>query len=391
MANVYMGTDVEDFIFGEGTVYESEVTEPKVEEGTVEEGVQTPEVEEPVEEEVEVTDEEINVRGVIECVDEPEVACYRIALENEQNYNRIMSAFMSKEFSVLESTGAEMVYEAADVSTFFESVKKTIAAWWSKIQGVIKRVIDEVARRTDMNLAFVKKYKDADIKTPEKKAEFKGYDFDKAKVPNYAHMAGLVGIAVDKHAIKMYRNEEAVEEYLGKFKEKFEEMKDKMRGIACGGNGSVSADDFDKELKKALFGSEEKVDLSLKPFGTLLSELENAKVVKAAAKNAYKSAQDSVKTLMKEVKMYESELKKADRKNAGMKVAKCMTDSINACLGLMSKTMSMDTKAMITKVNQDRAMAAFYVMNQPKKEKAEKVEKTSESAVENNGLDIVII
>ena len=113
MANVYMGTDVEDFIFSEGTTYE-EVETP------VEEGVEeTPEVEEE-----EISDEELNEFGVIECVDEPEVACYRIALENEQNYNKIMNAFMMKEFSVLESTGEEMVYEAADVKKFFDLVKE---------------------------------------------------------------------------------------------------------------------------------------------------------------------------------------------------------------------------------------------------------------------------
>ena len=387
MANVYMGTDLEDFIFGEGTVYEEAVKEePEVkEEGTVEEHVEEP-VEEPVEEEVEVTDEEMNAFGVIECVDDPEVACYRIALENEQNYNMIMNAFMQKEFSVLESTGVEMVYEAANVENFFKLVKETIARWWSKIQGVIKRVMDEIAVRTNANANFIRKYKDKDVKTPTVENKFKGYKFTNA-VPNYDKIAGIVGATVNEKVITNV-TEKSAAEFLEKFKSDFEAAKDKMRGAACGGSESVSADDFDKKLKVALFGSEDKVDIELKPFSELIRDIDNANWIKKSAKDTYKSAQDSVKELQKRVKMAESSLRKADRKDAGMKVAKCLSEAINASLGIMSKTLSMDTKAMAAKAAQDRAMAAFYVTNQPKEEKA-KPEVKKESTI--NDMNVVLI
>lgn len=390
MANVYMGADVEEFIFGEGTTYEEsskkeEKDDKNDNKDSVEEGA-----EEFVEEEVEVTDEEINTCGVIECVDDPEVACYRIALENEQNYNRIMNAFMTKEYSVLESTGEEMVYEAADIKTFFDAVKKQISVWWSKIQGVVKNLMDKIAARVDMNMKFVNKYKNADIKTPEKSKEFKGYNFDNTRTPNYAVVAGLVALAVDKKKIAMVRKEEDADAIVNKFKEDFGHVKDQMRAVACGYSQgkTVSEDSYAKELQLALFGSEEKVNVSLKPFATLLNDLEYAKVLKAAAKNAHKKAQDSVKTLMKEVKMAESDLKKADRKNHGMKIAKCMTDSVNASLGIMSKAFHMEAKAINAKAHQDMAMAMFYITNQPKKEKSVKSESVE---LENNGLDIVII
>lgn len=380
MANVYMGTDLEDFIFGEGTVYESEVVEePKVqEEGTVEE----PEVE--VEEEVTITDEELNAFGVIECVDEPEVACYRIALENEQNYNRIMNAFMQKEFSVLESTGVEMVYEAANVENFFKLVKETIARWWAKIQGVIKKVMDEIAVRTNANANFVRKYKDKEFSTP-KSIDFKGYKFTNF-VPNYHKIAGIVSATVNENIITNATEKQATE-FLEKFKGDFDKAKNQMRGAACGAS-EVSADDFDKKLKEALFGSTDKVIMDVKPFKELLNDINNANWIKKSAKDTYKSAQDSVKELQKRVKMAESSLRKADKKDAGMKVAKCLSEAINASLTIMSKTMSMDTKAMIVKAAQDRAMAALYVTNQPKEEKA-KTEPKSESAIDD--LNVVLI
>lgn len=388
MANVYMGTDLEDFIFGEGTVYESasnegetEVEKPEVQE----EGATEVEEVVEVEEEVEITDEELNAFGVIECVDDPEVACYRIALENEQNYNRIMNAFMQKEFSVLESTGEEMVYEAANVETFFKLVKETIARWWAKIQGVIKKVIDEIAVRTNANANFVRKYKDKDFKTPTVEKKFKGYNFTN-HVPNYHKIAGIVGVTVNEKVITNVTKDQA-DAFLGKFKDEFESAKDKMRGAACGAD-SVSADEFDKKLKVALFGSEDKVDISLKSFKELLNDINNANWIKKSAKESYKSAESSVKELQKRVKMAESALRKADKKDAGMKVAKCLSDAVNASLGIMSKTMSMDTKAMITKANQDRAMAGFYLMNQPKEEKP-KEEPKAESAIDD--LNIVLI
>lgn len=375
MANVYMGTDVEEFIFGEGTTYEVEEVETPVEEGAEE----TPEV---VEEEVEVSDEELNAFGVIECVDEPEVACYRIALENEQNYNKIMNAFMMKEFSVLESTGEEMVYEAVDVKKFFDLVKETVARWWSKIQGVIKKVMETISEKTDMNKAFVKKYKDKDIKVPSKDKKFVGYNFDNMKAPEFEKVADIVSKTAGSFAnIADFNLEE--------FKVKADAAKNQMRGAACG-KDSVSAEDFDKELKLALFGSEEKVDLNLKTFATLLSDIESAKDVKNAAKDAYKKAQNTVKKLLGEIKKAESEMKKAseskDEKKDVMKQGRALSDTINASLSIMSKAMSVYTKAMFTSLNQDRAMAFFYIANQPKPEKKEK---TNESAIDD--LDVQLV
>ena len=385
MANVYMGTDLEEFIFGEGTVYESQTSEEEVQVEEVQE--QEPEVK--VEEEVTVTDEEMNACGVIECVDEPEIACYRIALENEQNYNMIMNAFMKKELSVLESTGAEMVYEAVNVSQFFDNVKKTVTLWWSKIQGVIKKVMEKIYEITMNNKAFVKKYKGVDMKTPEssKDRKFVGYDFKDITVPMFTTIAGLVEKAVKAEDINV-KDEEAATEFLASFNEDFDSVKSKMRGAACGDQSKpVSADDFDAKLKIALFGSGEKKEISLKPFVSIIAELERADATTKATREAYKGAQDSVKKLLSDCKRAEAALRKNDKKNAGMKVAKCLSDSINASLGIMSKAMSMYTKSVLTRINQDRAMAAFYVMNQPKAEK--KVEKTNESAIDD--LNIVLI
>ena len=386
MANVYMGTDVEEFIFGEGTMYESckkeevEDTPAAEEEEKVEESVVEEEV---VEEEVEVTAEEMNMFGVIECVDEQEVACYRIALENEMNYNAVMNAFMVKEFTVLESTGSEMVYEAADVKQFFELVKKTLAKWWAKIQGVFKNVMDSIAKLVSQDERFIKKYEKADIVKPEVDKKFQGFDFGKRNVPDYDKVAGEVRLAVQMGIknLTMLAGDKA-KEYVETFNKDFAGVKDKMRGDACGKGGSVKEEDFEKELKIGFFGSEEKVDIELKSFAELINELKHAKMVKARVKGSYKKAEASVKELHKEIKNAEGRFLKLP-KDPNMGIAKCLTDSVNASLRIMSKAISMDTKAMMVELRQNRAMAAFYVTNQPKKEVK------AESAVDDLGVVLI--
>ena len=376
MANVYMGTDVEEFIFGEAT-YEEACKKEEAKE----------EIEKEDTELMEAVEAEMNAIGVQECVDDPEVACYRIALENEQNYNAIMNAFMMKEFSVLESTGTEMVYEAADVKSFFKYIKETIQSWWRKIQGVIKKVIEEIAKFTDVDAKFVKKYKGQYMQLPEKDKVFKGYDFSAVKyAPNYSNIADEVKLSVDAGIKKIGTiTDEEANAFVTKFKNDFNGVKGKMRAIACGESGTVSEDEFDKKLKVALFGSEDKVAIGLasRPFNKLLDELEGAKIAKAAAKHAHATAQSAVKELLADVKHAESALVKGNKKG-GTKVGKCLTDSINASLNIMSKTMHMETRAIMTNLRQNRAMAAFYVSHQPK------ATKVKESAVEDD-LGIVLI
>ena len=70
--------------------------------------------------------EELTSNLVSSNVEDPDVACYRIALENEQNHNAIMMAIIQKEYNVLESTGSVMVYEGVDFVTIFDKVKKQI-------------------------------------------------------------------------------------------------------------------------------------------------------------------------------------------------------------------------------------------------------------------------
>lgn len=375
MSNVYMGENLEEFIFDENATFEVEETTPVVEEGATEpaEG----------EEEVEVTDEEVNMFGVIECVDEPEVACYRIALENEQNYNTIMNAFMTKEFSVLESTGQEMVYEAVDVKKFFSNVAAAVAKFWAKVQGMFKQVIQNIAAYTATNKSFIEKYKDADIKTPETDKKFKGFKFGNLDV-NYGEIYDAAKAKIDVSLIAS-TDDDKIENLVSTFNESMGKVKNRMRGIACA-KQEVAADDFKKALKVRFYGSEEKEEIATLPaFKSLLDDLAKAGEARKAAKDAHASALKSVKDIQKDIKTAERNLAKAEgRRNAGMKLGKCLTDAVNATITIMSQTLSAQMGAIITSARQSRAMAAYYVAHQPKA--------TAESTVvEADDMGIVLI
>lgn len=345
MANVYMGKDVEDFIFGEDTVYES----------SIEESV--------------TTDEEMDACGVQECVDDPEVACYRIALENEMNYNAIMNAMMSREFSVLESTGEEIVYEAENTKSFFARVKELIESFWRKVQGVFKKLIDMIGSIVLSNKKFVEKYKKnyKDIKTPSKK--FKGYEFGTLYI-DFQAMAREVEKNVDPAMVGKATAEEA-ESFAAEWPTYFDDVKGQIRAIACGDNSNVSADAFAKKMRLKLYGSEDKKEIPSVPFIELLGGISGAQQVKDMAKKSYNSAKNACKDLRSQVKKAESELRKSEgRKNPGMKIAKCLTDSINAALSIMSTALSMQSSALLAKMRQDRSMAAYYVQHQGKETKS---------------------
>lgn len=342
MQNVYMGLDVEDFIFGEGTTYEESFSN--------------------------VTDEEMNEFGVIECTEDPDVACYKIALENEQNYNAIMMAMLTQEYNVLESTGSVMVYEASTLKNFYENVKKQIQRFWAKVKGVFKKVMDKLSSIVLSNKAFVKKYRTAGLKMPEKEKEFTGYMFPLKDIKYSAVVSVIEGIkGADKAEMDA--------------KDKTDNALNEVRGKLIG-SGSLTAEGFEKQLKLHLYGSENTEAIKIDNLNDLFNELESASDQKKAAKAAHKEAEKSIKGLLSEVKKEQSSAKS----DAAVQRAKKKSEIITRSLNIMSTALSAQTRAIIANAVQNRKMANYIVNVQNKK--GEKFQK--ESFVED-GLNVEII
>ena len=347
MNNVYMGLDVEDFIFGEGTTYEENIDN--------------------------VTDEEMNAFGVIECTEDPDVACYRIALENEQNHNAIMMAMIQREYNVLESTGSVMVYEGAKIDNFLDMVKRNIQKFWAKVKGVFKKVMDQISSIVLSNKAFVKKYRSAGLKMPAEPKGFTGYDFD--KVDMTLHYSKVIDIVRE---IKGASNADAREVYGG---EGAKHTEDQLRGAIVKGSGTIGAEEFDKALKVKLYGAENTTTVKPVAFNSLLDRLENAAASKKEAKAAHKEAEKTIKGLLSEVN---SEKTKA-KSDAAVKAAKEKATLINKSLNVMSTALSAQTRAIVAMAAQDRKMANYIV-----RANNTDVKMTKESAVVEE-LDVVLI
>lgn len=345
MNNVYMGLDVDDFIFGEGTMYDDSYDD--------------------------VTDEELNEFGVIKCTEDPDVACYRIALENEQNHNAIMTAMLTREYNFLESTGSVMVYEASKIENFLEMVKTNIQKFWAKVKGVFKKLMDNISSIVLSNKAFVKKYRSANISIPKDAKKFTGYKFTNLNI-NYSKVVDIVKLVANATA-KDY------EKY--KKDEKADEKVDEIRGALLNTSG-IKAIDFDDELKKYLYGSVNTEVMVPKNFQALLNDLETADSAKKSAKNAYKEAEKTIKGLLSEVKKEKADSKTEDAE----KRAKAKAEIINKSLTVMSTALNAHVRAITASAVQDRKMANYLVRvnNNPK------VKMKNESAFEDD-IDVVLI
>lgn len=348
MNNVYMGLDVEDFIFGEGTSYEESYN---------------------------VTDEEMNKFGVIECAEDPDVACYRIALENEQNHYAIMTAMMNQEYATLESTGSEIVYEGTRLNNFLDAVKAQVQKFWAKVKGVFKKVMDKIASIVLSNKAFVKKYRGVtgDLKMPKDKG-FTGYDPAKANLEiNYSAGAALVKTVGKNGSISGATSTERNSENLNN-----------LRGKLLGGSPAfIKAEDFAMELKKHLYGSinTENVQIKTTNFSALLDTLELAEDAKKAAKAAHKEAEKAVKEYLSEINKAKSEAEKDDDVKKYKNIASFITQSLT----VMSTALSAQTSAIVTFAVQNRKMANYWIAANNKKKG------TQESTSMVESLDVVII
>lgn len=106
--------------------------------------------------------------------EDPVSACYRITMENEQNWFNIMNTIAYSEMAFLESHGPEEVmYEAADI----KKIKDTIVTWiqqqWAKLKGVMEKAISNLSEAIHKDKAVVSAYESKVKKDPKVAKETK--------------------------------------------------------------------------------------------------------------------------------------------------------------------------------------------------------------------------
>lgn len=261
-------------------------------------------------------------------------ALYSIA-EGERTWNDIMKEMAVEELRYLSENGTDIIYEAADVKGFFESIKTWImnAAKWVGAQ--FAKAIDAIDEFVHRNKAFVKKHEN-NIKEGLKKIPADGIDigegyylFDNlSKYNTVGFFEAFKEVVNDSFKYKsvlegMSGDISKVEKYftLMKDKDSIKAAEDKVRGaILEGSKTSISAKDFKNEAVKYLYGEKKtgKVPASYvkKHIGDIISDITTCVEMKRKATDDFKKTKESLNGMIKDCKKAQKAIEKKDEGRA---------------------------------------------------------------------------
>lgn len=254
---------------------------------------------------------DFNLDNIAESCYTPDIAgAYAIVAENEANYNSIMRAIGIAELACLESTGVEMVYEAADIKGFFAKIKEFFLSIIEKVKGLVKKFFALIDSYTKSDKDFVNKYKKALIEVSTKGFEYEGFVFsnldwspakanaDMAKacknglgVEEVSDFANVVSVSDAKKA-----DASDFETIITKF-EDADDIREKMRAEAIGASSGLEAGEFSKEIYKYFRSNEDaKQTIDSVNVNELLSIVMNSADAKKKAQKAYEGIEKTIKS-----------------------------------------------------------------------------------------------
>lgn len=261
-------------------------------------------------------------------------ALYSIA-EGERTWNDIMKEMAVEELRYLSENGTDIIYEAADVKGFFETIKNWImgAAKWVGAQ--FAKAIDAIDEFVHRNKAFVKKHEN-NIKEGLKKIPADGIDigegyylFDElSKYNTVGFFEAFKNVVNDSFKYETVLNGMSgdiskVEKYftLMKDKDSVKAAEDKIRGaILDGVKTSISAKEFKSEAVKYLYGEKKtgKVPASYvkKHIGDIISDITTCVEMKRKATDDFKKTKESLNQMIKDCKKAQKAIEKKDEGRA---------------------------------------------------------------------------
>lgn len=305
--------------------------------------------------------------SVAESALEPNMAgAYAIVAESECNYNSIMQAIGIHELSVLESTGAEMIYEAADVKGFFKKIKDFFLSILAKIAGLVKRFFAMIDQHAQNDANFVKKYKSQLLAVKSlRDFECQGYKFTnmdwspstasdkidgviKSALGNGTTLASLSSVLKATASSVTEADKEVLAKIIAATDDT-EDVHDKMRGAAIGAS-SFDTGEFGEEIFKYFHGDETtKEDISTPSASDIITTISTTAKAKKTAKDAYTAIEKVINKEIKDLDKLESDI---------MKLVPGKTDDAKALQEYYAKSVSATsrtsaiTKTKLAMINQ---------------------------------------
>lgn len=225
--------------------------------------------------------------------------------ESQENWNQLMKAVGCMELSVMENTGAEIVYEASSLKDFFTAARNWFIELLKKIKGIFTNFLAKINSFVKSDKEFVKKYKvaiAAGAGNIPSTFSMKGHKYENLDKFN---LGGFVNKDVATYQIASYNNSNIA---VADVKEAFAKAADKRRGSFCG-ETEVEAKDFSKTLAEYICGEKEELDKAYvaSNITKMISDIETAKDTIDNAKKALKTLNDAINTDIQTVKKVEAE------------------------------------------------------------------------------------
>lgn len=255
---------------------------------------------------------ELNL-NIEECSYEPGLeGAMAIVAESEANYNAIMRAVGIEELAVYESTGAEMVYEAGNISSFFGKVKEFFKKILEKIKALFKKFFAMFDSYTKSDKEFLNKYRQVLTRVNTRDFKYKGFKFTHLNIS-----ISKVDEELDKiidHNLKSITGNTATKQSLEKILKDFEDREtivEKMRSKAIGESSSLTQSEFTKELYRYFRdGEDTKQELDDIKILDILGNLQNNSGLVKAAKKSYGDLEKTIKTTITNLEKTEKDLSK---------------------------------------------------------------------------------
>lgn len=302
-----------------------------------------------------------------------------IIAQNEANYATIMKSIGIAELAVYESTGAEMIYEGANIKGFFAKVKEFFVKLWNKVKGLFKKFFALIGSYTMKDKDFINKYKKDLLKVNLKDFTVKGYNFENLTwSPKTA--AGKIEEVIKKETTVdtftvTASNAGAINDACEKADR--EDARDTMRGAAIG-KGKMDESEFTEELFKYFrSGEDAPVELENISMTTCISAISVTSELEKGAKTAFKETEKTINDTLKALDKTEKEALKAvpkegeaktDESAAIVKAVSNVNAYIHDEMNILTKVNGALLRAIKDKNRQAKAICVKAINYRPKNE-----------------------
>lgn len=267
-------------------------------------------------------------------------AAARVSAEAQVNWNKIMEACTITEFACLESTGQEFLYEAGNLSAFFEKVKAFFKNLWQKIQSIFKKAAMQFNAMISNDKDFLNKYKktinnaiNSELKKENIEVDiYKDYVFltkeaeaicgsasqieKKDFMDNAYSVAKLFGVNVGIDAEAWEKAAKEITEDM--VSDKVDEYRAKLIKVVDSSYSSTDASDkeFKSDLVDALRGSDSKDSVAIKEAAsTAVSFLEKSSKLKSSLNTMLKQNKKEIDNALTTINKFEKDLNGKMSKN----------------------------------------------------------------------------